>query len=170
MSIARPYALDPMRTSYLIALGSNCRHPRFGAPAKVIEAAIAALAMPLVARARITVSAPVGPSLRTYANTAIWIETERDPLALLAHLKTIEARFGKRRGQRWSARVLDLDIILWSAGAWASPTLAIPHPLFRKRTFVLTPLQAIAPAWRDPISGLAVRHLKARLDRKRALP
>ena len=36
----------------------------------------------------------------------------------------------------------------------------------RTRPFVLGPLASIAPDWRDPVTGLSVRHLKARLDRK----
>ena len=60
--------------------------------------------------------------------------------------------------------MLDLDIILWSEGSWGGvPT--IPHPSFRERLFVLAPLAEIAPAWRDPLSGLTVRQLLHRLAR-----
>jgi 2-amino-4-hydroxy-6-hydroxymethyldihydropteridine diphosphokinase len=44
--------------------------------------------------------------------------------------------------------------------------LCIPHREMRIRPFVLGPLASIAPDWRDPVTGLSVRHLKARLDRK----
>ena len=110
----------------------------------------------------------MGPSNRRYANAAIIIETAITPPELLDHLKSMEASFGRRlgTGTRWGARVLDLDIILWSGGLWVSPGLAIPHPAFRERGFVLTPAADIAPDWRDPVTGLRLRHLKARLDRK----
>jgi 2-amino-4-hydroxy-6-hydroxymethyldihydropteridine diphosphokinase len=115
----------------------------------------------------IIASAPIGPSLRTYANAAALLETSLEPEALLARLKEMEKEFGRRGGgARWRARVLDLDILLWSEGPFAAPALTIPHIAFRDRAFVLGPLSGIAGDWRDPISGLSVRHLKARLDRK----
>ena len=114
---------------------------------------------------------PVGPSIRRYANSAALIETALEPDALLAVLKRIEREFGRRRGgQRWRARVLDLDLVLWSGGAYASDALTIPHPLFRDRRFVLAPALAVAPDWRDPITGATVRQLHARLTRLHALP
>ena len=155
-----------MRTSYIIALGSNRRHPRYGAPAQVLGAAMARLD-PLV-RSRIIASRPVGPSQRIYANATILIESNLTPPALLSHLKAIEHAFGRRAsGQRWSARVLDLDIILWLGGVWADKTLTIPHPAYRQRRFVLAPLCEIAPWWRDPLTHFYPPQQKARLDRKR---
>lgn len=154
---------------YLIALGSNQRHHRHGSPHKVIAAALAALG-----RAGITVeqasgvvtSRPIGPSRRAFANAAAVIRTKAQPPELLDRLQRIEADFGRRRrGQRWSARVLDLDVVLWSGGAWASPGLVVPHVMFRTRDFVLGPAVQIAGGWRDPLSGLSLRHLRARLTR-----
>jgi len=85
---------------------------------------------------------------------------------MLARLKAIERAFGRRPGRRWGDRVLDLDIIGWSGGIWASRGLSIPHAAFRERGFVLGPLVEIAPTWRDPVTWLTVRQLLARLDRK----
>lgn len=125
----------------------------------------------VLARSPVIDSAPVGPSQRRYANAVLVLETERHPPALLAVLQTMEGDFGRvRRGQRWGARVLDLDIVLWDGGAWATPGLTIPHPLFRTRPFVLAPALAIAPDWRDPDSGHTLRQLHTRLTRPRPLP
>jgi 2-amino-4-hydroxy-6-hydroxymethyldihydropteridine diphosphokinase len=113
-------------------------------------------------------SAPVGPSRRRYANAAAIVLSELAPERLLDVLQSVERRFGRSaRGERWRARVLDLDIVLWSGGRWRSPRLAIPHPLFRHRSFVLAPAAAIAPLWRDPATGRTVRQLHARLLRPR---
>jgi len=158
---------------YLIALGSNRRHPRHGAPAEVVGAALVALVkkrVEIVAVSPILSTAPVGPSQRRYANAAAIVETRRKPKKMLKLLKHIERKFGRRTGgQRWSARVIDLDIVLWSGGAYAAPGLTIPHPLFRQRAFVLRPAAAIAPRWRDPITGLRVSQLTARLTAPRPL-
>ena len=156
-----------MRTSYIIALGSNRRHPRHGAPARVLAAAMTKLDP--VACSRIIASRPIGPSQRAYANAVILIESDLTPPALLQHLKGIESDFGRRTGgQRWGARVLDLDIILWSGGVWADKVLTIPHPAYRQRRFVLGPLCEIAARWRDPLTHFSLPQQKARLDRKRA--
>lgn len=159
---------------YLIALGSNRRHHSYGAPRAVIEAGLDAFkdaGLRVVRTAAVMTSAPLGPSLRRYANTAAIVETALDPPACLAALKAIERRFGRRAtGQRWSARVLDLDIVLWSGGAWETRNLTIPHREFRKRLFVLAPALTVAPGWRDPATGFTIAHLAARLTRRRAAP
>ena len=132
---------------------------------------LAAEGLRVIAAAPVIETDPVGPSIRRYANSAAVIETGLDPEALLALLKRIERAFGRRPGgRRWRARVLDLDVILWSGGAYASADLKIPHPLFRERAFVLAPALAVDPDWRDPITRATVRQLHARLTRLHALP
>lgn len=155
---------------YLIALGSNRRHHRISAPRQVLDAALLALAsegVDVLAIAPVIETAPIGPSLRRYANGAAVIATPLLPDALLTLLKRIEARFGKRRGRRWAARTLDLDIILWSGGSWYSPAppLIVPHPAYRTRDFVLRPAATIAPGWRDPLTGLSIAQLCHRTSR-----
>jgi 2-amino-4-hydroxy-6-hydroxymethyldihydropteridine diphosphokinase len=164
---------------YLIALGSNVRHARHGAPAAVLRAAIRAIethGLAVEAVSPTISSAPLGPSRRRYANAAAIVAGDLMPPALLLLLQRIEHDFGRvRRGQRWRARTLDLDVILWSGGVWrqaprTAPALRIPHPEYRKRTFVLTPAAAIAPHWRDPETGRRIKHLNARLTRSTPRP
>ena len=163
-----------MAHRYLIALGSNQRHPALGNPRQVLKAAFAALdgqGMALLLTSPVMDSAPIGPSHRCYANAAALCESSLDPEALLERLHEIEAHFGRRRrGQAWRSRVLDLDIALWSGGAYAVSGLTIPHVHLRTRAFVLTPALAVAARWRDPITGLTLRHLHSRLTRPRRLP
>lgn len=142
---------------YVVALGSN-RRGRNGAPRQEVRAAIRALGE-VAAVSPIVDSAPLGPSSRRFANAAALIATDEQPRELLARLKRIERDFGRRSGRRWGARVIDLDIILWSGGTWADDALTIPHRAFRERRFVLDPLVEIVPHWRDPITGRTVRQL-----------
>jgi 2-amino-4-hydroxy-6-hydroxymethyldihydropteridine diphosphokinase len=158
---------------YLIALGSNIRHHRHGDPRGVLRAALAILDsgdVVVEARSPIMDSMPMGPSLRRYANGAALLRTALPPPMLLRQLKAIEQQFGRRRGQRWGARVLDLDLVLWDGGCWRSPGLILPHPAFRQRSFVLGPATRLAPVWRDPITNLTLRQLYARLTRRPPLP
>lgn len=154
-----------MRTTYAIGIGSN-RRGRHGSPRAEVTAAIEALPG-LVVAAPIVETPPLGPSHRRFANSAAIIVTDEAPVALLARLKAIERAFGRRRGRRWGARVIDLDILLWSGGAWASPGLTVPHIGLTERRFVLAPLARIAPDWRDPVSRRSIRQLLASVDRPR---
>ena len=150
-------------TSYAIALGSNKRG-RHGAPEAEVAAALALLKLRAVSP--IFATPPLGPSIRRYANAVAIIDSDENPPGVLARLKAIERDFGRRAGRRWGSRVIDLDIILWSGGAWGSPGLTVPHVLFRGRGFVLDPLAQVAPTWRDPLTGLTIRQLRA-LNAKR---
>lgn len=151
-------------TTYAIGFGSN-RRGRAGAPERVLAAALAALGP--IRTSPVIRSAPLGPSSRRFANAVALIESEETPPAMLARLKTLERTAGRRSGRRWGARVLDLDLLLWSGGAWNGPGLAVPHPSLRERAFVLEPLATVAPGWRDPLTGRTVRQLLARLRRPR---
>lgn len=150
-----------MTSSYVIALGSN-RRGRHGAPADEVRAALEAIGG-IVMTSPLYVTPPLGAARRRFVNAAAVIASDEDPPELLARLKAIEAAFGRRRAQRWSDRVIDLDIILWSGGMWASDGLTVPHPAFRKRRFVIDPLLAIVPGWRDPVTGRTIRQLAVRL-------
>jgi 2-amino-4-hydroxy-6-hydroxymethyldihydropteridine diphosphokinase len=157
-----------MRSTYVIAIGSN-RRGRHGGPAQEVTAAIAALG-DVRAASHFLITPPLGPSKRRFVNAAAVIETAETPPELLDRLKHIERASGRRHGQRWGARVIDLDIVLWSGGVWADGDLVIPHPAFRQRGFVLAPLRELVPDWRDPITGRTIRQLAARLTRRAATP
>lgn len=153
-------------TSYAIALGSN-RHGRHGGPAATLVAAAERLAEigRVSAMSPVRATPALGPAGRSFANAALLLETDLDPAELLDVLKSIEYAFGRRPGRRWGPRVLDLDILFWSEGSWSDAALVVPHPELRRRAFVLEPLAAIAPGWRDPVSGASVRQLLHRLRR-----
>jgi 2-amino-4-hydroxy-6-hydroxymethyldihydropteridine diphosphokinase len=169
------------KSTYLIGIGSNQRTP-WGGPRSTVASFLRAFVpscdctfsrrhegtkkREVLAHSRIVQSRPIGPGTRTYANAVVMIESKHRPDALLKELKKMERKAGRRPGRRWGDRPLDLDIIAWSGGIWASPGLTIPHPEFRNRRFVLAPLCEIAPDWRDPVTHLTARHLLVRLDRK----
>ncbi len=163
--------------SYVIGLGSNRPHGRHGRPRTVIVAAIEALRTEglKVHTVSATIRTPaLGPSSRDFANAAVKVESDLAPPMLLALLKRIEQRFGRRRGQRWGARVLDLDILAWSEGAWP-PTprrapagrLTVPHAALPLRDFALAPAAAIAPGWHHPLGHRTLRQLEGRLRKAR---
>ncbi len=153
---------------YAIGIGSN-RRGRHGGPVDEVRAALTTIGG-VVAASPIIMTPPLGPSIRRFANAAALIDSDESPPVLLARLKRIESAFGRRRGQRWGARVIDLDILLWSGGRWHDDRLTVPHLALAARSFVLKPLITIAPHWRDPVSGRTVRQLAHAVDRPRPHP
>ena len=153
---------------YAIAIGSNRRHGSYGRPAGVVEAAIARMdeEFGLFDASPIVLNPAIGGAGRDFANAVALVESDLDPPEMLRRLKAIEREFGRRRARHWAARVLDLDIALWSAGRFRSRRLAIPHYGLEARGFVLQPLAAIAPGWRVR-GSLTSRHLAHRLARRR---
>ncbi|WP_375428435.1 2-amino-4-hydroxy-6-hydroxymethyldihydropteridine diphosphokinase [uncultured Sphingomonas sp.] len=154
--------------TYALALGSN-RRSRFGSPARTIDAALAAIGG-VRAISPVMRTAAMGPSSRAYSNAVALVGSDEDPPALLRRVKAIERAFGRRRGRRWGARAIDIDLVLWSGGVWAGPGLVVPHPAYRERDFVLRPLVAVAPGWRDPVGGRTARQLLALVDRRAGRP
>lgn len=155
---------------YVIGLGSNRAHGRHGRPERVIRAAIAAMAaegLAVVAASRVIRTTALGPSNRMFANAAVQVASDLPPPALLLLLQRIERAFGRRRRRRWGARVLDLDILAWSGGAWNDRRLTIPHAALTDRAFALSPAAAVAPLWRHPGRRATLRQLRARLARRR---
>lgn len=149
---------------YAIAIGSNRPHGRHGRPPQVVEAALARLDQDfgLFDASPILLNAAYGGAGRDFANAVALVESGLQPTVMLERLKVIERDFGRRRGRRWGARVLDLDIIAWSGGKWRSRRLIVPHPAVATRSFVIGPLATIAPSWR--LAGyLTARHLAHRL-------
>ncbi|WP_181560051.1 MULTISPECIES: 2-amino-4-hydroxy-6-hydroxymethyldihydropteridine diphosphokinase [Sphingobium] len=151
---------------YAIGIGSNRPLTRVLDPKAIATAALTALdtfPLRLLAGSPIIATRPLGPSMRTYANAAALVSSPLQPIVMLNLLQQIERRFGRRRHRRWAARTLDLDILLWSAGSYASKRLTVPHSALKNRSFALAPLRMIAPRWRHPASKLSVIHLAARL-------
>lgn len=155
-----------MTQLYILALGSNRRHGRFGAPKRVLAAAMAALSgagIDILRTGRTINSAPVGPAQRRYANMVLLAQSALAPHQLLTILQGVERAFGRRRARRWGPRVIDIDIILWSGGRVQSPTLTIPHPRWHERAFVAPLVAKLVPGWRAGIAPATARQIGRRL-------
>ena len=88
-----------------------------------------------------------------YVNAVMAVATTLAPLELLRGLQGIENNHGRIRGERWGARTLDLDILLYGDNIIALPDLTVPHSGLTERAFVLYPLYEIAPQLTIPNKG-----------------
>jgi len=90
---------------------------------------------------------PMGPAAQPdYVNAVCRFSTVLEAHALLDELQAIEAMHGRERtAERWGARPLDLDLLLYADSRIATPRLQVPHPGMPKRSFVLQPLFDLTP-------------------------
>jgi 2-amino-4-hydroxy-6-hydroxymethyldihydropteridine diphosphokinase len=142
----------PPQTVY-IGLGSNLEHPRQQVTTGLQELAQLPLTR-LLAQSSLYASDPLGPPDQPpYINAVACLETAIAPLPLLEALQTIEFEHRRVRKQHWGPRTLDLDILLYGERRIDLPRLQVPHPHMAQRSFVLVPLQEIAPQLSIPGAG-----------------
>lgn len=80
-----------------------------------------------------------------YINAVAKIATKLEPLELLEQLQAIENNHKRVRAERWGARTLDLDILLYNDLNIENSRLIVPHVGLKQRDFVLFPLFEISP-------------------------
>ena len=137
-----------------VALGSN-----LGDRVARLEAACAAMRELArdgeLERSPLYESAPVGPSDQPdYVNGACTFVTALEPEPLLAELQRIEADGGRvRPAARWSARTLDLDLLLCGERIVQHARPDRADPAIAERAFVLRPLADLDPALEVPGLG-----------------
>jgi 2-amino-4-hydroxy-6-hydroxymethyldihydropteridine diphosphokinase len=144
---------SPVVTAYL-GLGSN-----LASPLEQLKSARAAIAATVGIKERafssLYHSLPMGPQDQPdYVNAVMAIDTELSVLDLLQSLQVIENAHGRcRAGERWGARTLDLDILMYGDQQIDLPMLTVPHPGIAERSFVLYPWHEIAPELSIPGKG-----------------
>jgi len=152
-----------MVTAY-IGLGSNLSEP-----IKQVQAAIHAIQQleqsDVSNISSLYLSKPMGPQDQDdYINAVLAIATDLSAIELLDALQAIENKAGRvRKDNRWGARILDLDIILYGDEVINTERLTIPHYGMHEREFVLLPLAEIAPELVLP-SGNSVKDLSQNIS------
>jgi 2-amino-4-hydroxy-6-hydroxymethyldihydropteridine diphosphokinase len=127
-------------TAY-IGLGSNLENP-----VEQIKSAHAAIAQAdgvvELAFSGLYQSIPMGPKDQPdYINAVMSIKTRLAADELLRCLQAIENKQGRiRKDERWSARTLDLDLLIYGDQQIQTADLTVPHPGLAERAFVLYPL------------------------------
>ncbi len=107
-------------------------------------------------------SAPIYPPPQPdYLNRVARLRVKLSPDELLTACRRIEEELGRERSERFGPRTIDLDILAYGDWVLDRPELAVPHPRFRERHFVLVPWAGIDPGWKDPVTGKTIAELLA---------
>ena len=162
----------PMRrVRAYVGLGANLGH----ATATLTSAVHALSALPkarLRGVSRLYATRPVGVEDQPdFVNAVVALDVPAGPdpatgaIALLIALKGIERAFGRREGERWGPRELDLDLLIFGRAQLAvdrppagvsldqgkaDRLLVVPHRDAAERLFVLAPLSDLAPGHVPP--------------------
>ncbi len=156
-------------TRAYVALGSNIE------PERNIEAALKRLA----ARERVVAvscfyrSPALGrPEQADYLNGVVALETVRTPRVLkLEVLRPLELELGRIRSEdRYAARPIDLDLIVYGDWTVEEPGLRIPDGDVLERAFLAVPLLQLAPDLIWPGSGRPLQELVAHFDERELTP
>ncbi|WP_076918377.1 2-amino-4-hydroxy-6-hydroxymethyldihydropteridine diphosphokinase [Pseudoalteromonas sp. SK18] len=147
-----------MQRVYL-GLGANLNNPK-----KQLDNAVIALkSLPnseFIACSHYYASKPMGPQDQPdYVNAVACINTSLEPEQLLDLTQAIELEHGRvRKAERWGARTLDIDILLFGEHILNTERLTVPHYGLTEREFVVYPLQEIAPELILP-SGASIQQI-----------
>ena len=118
----------------------------------------------VVSSSRVWETAPVGgPPQPDYLNAVIRVETDLSARDLLDVARRVEERLGRVRKERWGARSIDIDVLLFGEETIDESDLVVPHPRLAERAFVLLPLLELVA---DPVlpDGTRLRDLRVRTD------
>lgn len=102
-----------------------------------------------------------------FINQVIAIKTGLKALELLQKIQEIEINMGRCRVEKWGARIIDIDILLYGSEVIHTGELVVPHPFMKQRLFVLVPLEEINGSGIFPDDGTPIREvLTTVLDRE----
>ena len=113
-------------------------------------------------------SRAVGFAAENFYNLVAGFDTGEPIEDIKETLARIESQYGRARGEnRFSARTLDLDLLLYGDTVRHDDRVDLPHPDIRRYAFVLRPLADIAPDGRHPETGLVYVKMWEQFDKNK---
>jgi len=132
-----------------ISLGSNLgdRHENLKEAIHAIKLTLGTISM----QSLVYETKPWGQSNQPdFLNQVIKVHSDKAPEECLLNLSAIENQMGRKRTEKWGARIIDLDLLYVDDVVIHTGNLTLPHPGIPQRRFVLVPLVEIAPDFVHP--------------------
>mgnify|MGYP000468476671 CR=1 FL=1 len=97
----------------------------------------------------------------SFYNCVVVMHTNLSSFKLLKKVLKVESKMGRIRKttKKYESRIIDIDIIVFDEEIIESENLKIPHPLLKKRLFVLIPMQEVIPDWIHPIDKTTISEI-----------
>jgi len=105
-----------------------------------------------------------------YLNAVAEIKTDLSAQDLHKKLIDIETSLGRVRKEKWSPRIIDLDLLLFDQEVINHRSLTVPHPQMHLRSFVLKGLCQLDSNLVHPVIKESMGELAARLSGYDFLP
>ncbi|MGR8931341.1 MAG: 2-amino-4-hydroxy-6-hydroxymethyldihydropteridine diphosphokinase [Gammaproteobacteria bacterium] len=119
-----------------------------------------------IQRSSVYETEPVGFAGDSFYNLVVRFESALGAKEVARQLKQIELDHGRKHdSQKFSARTLDLDLILYGDQIISDGRLQIPRDEIERYAFVLEPLAEIASSEQHPISGKTYGELWRQFDK-----
>ena len=113
-------------------------------------------------------------SPHTFANVAVMVISDKEPLEVLRELQEIEREISpaphRNADGSYADRLIDIDIMAADELELHSDELSLPHPHMAERRFFLQPMAELAPLWRHPATGLTCDEMMALLPEPESEP
>ena len=95
----------------------------------------------------------------SFLNQALILTTSLTAEELLRNILKAEHEIGRERSEKYGARIIDIDILLFNEEIFDARDLVVPHPQLPNRRFALAPLAEIAPGYVHPVLKKTISEL-----------
>ena len=93
-----------------------------------------------------------------YLNLVIYGEYDSDAESLIMITQGIEKKMGRDfQSPKWSPRIIDIDILIFSNYIIKNSKITIPHPEMLNRSFVMIPAEEVGEDIIHPVTNKSIK-------------